>query len=785
MKLILDISWQWLKQSTGNFRLWLALCMLAIPLGILAQLQGIRAAYLDPSFAGLTSSSPIKSVILSVDGRPQALEFYLAAVIDSQWSVKTVYEELGNLLLLDEGRQKQVQVSFFSGGFQQLGLQPELGEFATMDFPLPGAELVTAISYSFWQDYFQGRKDIIGQQLIVSDKAVTIVAVMPRSFKAFRPHRQMDLVIPFNQQQHLRLIKEGNIGPSVLSYLIGDSQSLALLEESAASYLREQAYLMDNADISLSPALGVDGATYKAVIQRIQGLTLLFMLLLLFCLFAFVAFQAGESCRKQQELQVRRLCGASSKQIAVQLLMESVLLILLLLSFFTLSLWPLGELVRVFLPHVNAAQLQSISAIMSSWMGVVVAFFLCGLFALLWLQQKWLRIHTGRGQSQGLGQKLQAYFLLSLLISLSSQVVYFSTNLLVQQWQLNQKLLGFSTEGRYLVSFELPQGGGRHFANDNAPLLVGELENQSGIDAAAITQIPPFKDISTHVSWVTPEHNPVGVGASGETLTAFITPGLFELLDTPLIQGQDLVWENKWQVLVNRTLWEQSLSNYALADTKLLQKFTDGQYRPFQVVGVVEDIHLQGPDSQPQPMVFQPIWTLIGWESLIIKTTLDAEQLMPVVEQAISNIDVTLKVSSVESLADLARQENAPRLAILVISLCSALITLLATLVFTLNSCAQMAQKSARELALRSCLGARSGHLIGAELGCFLMVLMPVFLLCLLLMNHVKRLLGKELSTIEEPLIMLLSAGLFLVLACLATTWQIKQQLQNRWFSLS
>lgn len=783
MKLILDISWQWLKQLATNFRLWLALTMLAVPLGILAQLQGIRAAYLNPDFAGLTSSSPIQSISLNVDGRPQALEFYLADVLESQWPVKAVYEETGNLLLSEAGRQTQVQVSFFSGGFQQLGLQPTLGEFTAMDFPLPGAELVAAISYSFWQRHFQGRKNIIGQPLVLSDKAVTIVAVMPRDFKAFRPHLQMDLVLPFNQQQQLRLIKEGSVAPATLSYLIGEQQALSMVATSASQYLQEQAYLMENAGISLSPALGVDRATYKAVTQRIQGLTWLFILLLLFCLGAFVAFQAGESSRKQQELQVRRFCGASGTQVSLQLTVELVLLLLLLLGLFALSLWPLGELVRVFLPQVNVAQIQSTAVLMSSWLGGVVLFFIGGLFVLLWLQQKWLKSHTGRGQSQGLGQKLQAYFLLSVLISLSSQVMYFSVNLLLQQWQLYQKPLGFSTEGRYLVSFDLPQRGRTHFANDNARLLVGELENQPGIEAAAITQIPPFKDISTYTGWVTPEHNPVGVGASGDTLTAIITPGLFELFDTPLILGHDLVWENKWQVLVNRTLWEQALSQYSLAEAKLLQKFDDG-YHAFQVVGVVEDIHLRGPDSQRQPMVFQPTWTLVGWESLVIRSKLDAANLKLLVEQVINKIDVTLTGTKVESLAELARQENAPRLAILAICLCSALVTLLAAAVFTLNSSAQMAQKGARELALRSCLGARQGQLIGKELGYFLLMFMPVFLLCLFLMNYVRRLMEEHIINILQPQMLLLATGLFLLFSCLSAGWHIRQQLRNKWVYL-
>ncbi|WP_343846022.1 ABC transporter permease, partial [Bowmanella denitrificans] len=323
------------------------------------------------------------------------------------------------------------------------------------------------------------------------------------------------------------------------------------------------------------------------------------------------------------------------------------------------------------------------------------------------------------------------------------------------------------------------------FANDNARLLVAELENQPGIQAVAISQLPPFKGISSHVGWVTPEHKPVGVGHSGEALTSTVTPGLFKLLETPIIKGQDLIWENPFQVVVNRTLWEQSLAQYSLGEAKLLDKFDDGQYRPFQVVGVVEDSYFQGPDTPLQPMVYTPTWVLVGWECLLIQSQLEAAQVRELVVQAISKVEVGLKVDKVESLAELARQENAPRLAILAISLSSALITLLAALVFTFNSTAQMAQKGARELALRSCLGARPVGLIGRELGGFLLVLVPVFVLCLLAMQFVKQSMQGQLPLLVQPPMLLLAAGLFIVLSCLAVAWHIRRQLQQNWLYLS
>ena len=113
MKLLVDISRQWLTQSISNFRLWLALIMLAVPLGILAQLQGIRGAYLDPGFAGLAANPPMQSAILTLDGRPQALEFYLAEVLSSQWPVTASYEEVSRLVLQEEDARRELWVSFF------------------------------------------------------------------------------------------------------------------------------------------------------------------------------------------------------------------------------------------------------------------------------------------------------------------------------------------------------------------------------------------------------------------------------------------------------------------------------------------------------------------------------------------------------------------------------------------------------------------------------------------------------------------------------------------------
>ena len=78
--------------------------------------------------------------------------------------------------------------------FDVLGVRPLYGRTFTREEDLGGATNVAIVSYGFWQRYFGGRPDALGQSVVLNGGRKTIVGIMPKAF-AF-PEGDTELWVP-------------------------------------------------------------------------------------------------------------------------------------------------------------------------------------------------------------------------------------------------------------------------------------------------------------------------------------------------------------------------------------------------------------------------------------------------------------------------------------------------------------------------------------------------------------------------------------------------------------
>jgi predicted permease len=100
--------------------------------------------------------------------------FSAVAAIDPVWS----------LVLTGQGDAQQLNALFTSANlFPMLGLKAELGRtFSPEEDIRTKPVYVTMLSHSFWQRRFGGRRDILGQSLILDGNAYTVIGVMSPDF---------------------------------------------------------------------------------------------------------------------------------------------------------------------------------------------------------------------------------------------------------------------------------------------------------------------------------------------------------------------------------------------------------------------------------------------------------------------------------------------------------------------------------------------------------------------------------------------------------------------------
>jgi len=788
-KLCVDLILNWLKQMTNNLSFLLVIFFLAFPISILINFQLIETSYLDANFAGLSKDSPIRNSVLVEEGKSQPLPYYISQEIESKWPVKSVYERSISFEVRNESSKESKLISFISGGFKSLDIKPLQGSLESMEFPKLGQELVAAISYIEWKKHLKTTKNVIGKKIQINNKTVTIVAIMPETFISFREHQATSFVMPYKQLPELLDDVDYSITPDTYSYLIGNNQVFDSLTQDITLYLQNEALLLEESNILINRAIGINNQKYLTVSKRIYLLKTLFWLLLLFCFIAFNNFYSGECAAKQQEYRIRAFCGASNVNLLVQRFLDMFLTVLLIIIFCLFCL-PLGHyFVQLFLPQVS---MEEVSWNFSQLLNIIFYLFFCVLFFMsivFLIQEKLIKTTFGRGQSASFSQKVQSYTLLALLLSLTIIALYSSLLLLENQRSIFKTHLGFVDENRFVVTFDFSEIRSEVLqANDTAQLLLQQLVSNPEIKQAAITSMPPLSEKTSYSKWFSTTGESIGTGAHGNTTVDTISADYFTTLGTKILLGNSVDSLKPMNIVVNQALWDRYLTDQTLADAQLLNVNTiNGEKIAYRVIGVIENIYISGPDTQIEPTIYSPVLALTGFEGLVIESQISALKLTTIVAKIIKTLDVSFNGIKIVSLSDLIEKEHQPRLAILKVTLTATVLMFIAAIVFCFSTIKQLTDKNARELALRYCEGAKLGSLIAREYLFFIIVFIPIIMGCLTLFALQSDLLQKFLvgtSLLNITAITLIGVCVLLLVA-ISLGYHIKQKLRFAWLSLS
>jgi len=194
-----------------------------------------------------------------------------------------------------------------------------------------------------------------------------------------------------------------------------------------------------------------------------------------------------------------------------------------------------------------------------------------------------------------------------------------------------------------------------------------------------------------------------------------VTPGFFEAAGIPLLEGRQVGREDHEEARrvawVNRRFADEFLGGSALGEWLRFQRDTAW----LEIVGVVGDVRMHGPDEDVHPMIYLPMTSPttgleLGLMYLAVHTAGDPAALVPAVRRVVAGVASHAPLTTARTMAQLLAASTARTSFVMLLLGGGALVALLLGAVGLYGVVSHIVADQARELGIRVALGALPGQ---------------------------------------------------------------------------
>jgi predicted permease len=616
--------------------------------------------------------------------------------------------------------------------FPVLGAEPQLGRVFTVEEDQKGAEHEVILSYRLWRRRFAGDGNVIGKAVKLDGELYTIVGVMPREFR-FAPfwatHTELWVPIAFGERVNSR---SGNSLRVFARLKSGVTLAQARAEIATLTARLEQEFPGTNRDVAVTPLMG-------QVVGKIQAPLLVLLgavgfVLLIAC--ANVAHMLlARAAARQKEIAVRAALGAPRARVVRQFLTENLLLTamgacagLLLATWGTHALVALSpaDIPRVETVTIDARVVMFLLAV-SVLTGVV--FGLAPAMQASAVNLSDVLKEGGRGASESAGRNRLRSFLVASESALALMLLI-GAGLMIRSFLALQSVdPGFNPHS--VLSMVVSVAGSNEADPNRRAIFYEQLLERvralPGVEAVGgINHLPLAGDMWgwPFVIEGRPKPRP---GEAPSAVYRMVTPGYFQTMRLPLIQGRDIsAVDNATApgvVIINqeaaRTYWPggDPLGQHISFDSG-----DSGSPTWLTIIGVAKNAKQEDWAAPPFPEVYLAAFQNrdflgqagahgeamlhIGYITLVARTTRDPGALFASVKNTVWSLDRNLPISQVLTMDAVVADANAqPRFEMLLLGI-FAVVALVMAAVGIYGLMSYSVSRRTHEIAIRISLGA-------------------------------------------------------------------------------
>jgi putative ABC transport system permease protein len=611
--------------------------------------------------------------------------------------------------------------------FDALGLDPLLGRVFNADDEQPGRS-VMLMSHRFWQQHFGGDPTLIGRSILVDERPQTVVGILKPVLRVpGGPIGYDEIFVPWVLTPQQRQGRLSHISEAVARVKDGVTleQAQADIARVADGLAREYPQSNKDETVLLVPLREVLVGDVKPALMMLVGAVTL--VLLIACVNVANLLLARATARRQ-EMTMRAALGAGRARLVRQLLAESLVLALAAGAFGVVLAWWSVELLRALLPGDLAATIDA----RLDWRVTLGATAVCVLTAMIaglapagFVLRSNATAVVRQGRGAGGPAAAARHVLVTVQVALAV-VLLAGAGLLMRSFlRLMSVDPGIRPDRVLTLTLELPQTryAGPEQWQPFFERLLADLRALPGVTHAAGIGGLPFNEnggsVGIHV-----EGQPTLDNEHTYVIYRLVTPGYFETIGIPLIEGRDFSRQDGIKgprvAAVNETLARRYWPGQTAVGKRVAFRRSPRPEDFVTIVAVVGDTHHWSLAEPIDIQMYVPYTQDANWltpNQIALRSSGEPTAVASAARARVRAIDPLVPVSDIQTMESLiAKSVAAPRFNLTLLGLLSlsalglAMIGIYGLLAFSVAL-------RTREIGVRSALGASQSGIARMILG--------------------------------------------------------------------